>query len=161
MPGDASQMRTQGPQRANAPAVAESLHDRFSRLNRQLRSVDLPGGLTQERLSALSVIDAHGPISVTALADHERVRPATMSRMVSALEADGHVKRLDDKTDGRGVLVAVTPRGRKMFAKAQQLRLQQLCAALAALPPEQVDLLQQLATTLEQLTDILDKPQTG
>lgn len=154
-------MRIEGSQRANAPAVAESLHDRFARLNRQLRSVELPGGLTQERLSALATIDARGPISVTALAEHERVRPATMSRMVSALEADGHVKRLDDKTDGRGVLVAVTPRGRRMYAKAQQLRLQQLSTALAALPPEQIELLQQLATTLERLTEILDQPPTG
>ena len=153
-------MRIQESQCMNAPAVAESLHDRFSRLNRQLRSVELPGGLTQERLSALAAVDAHGPISVTALADHERVRPATMSRMVSALEAEGHVKRLDDKSDGRGVLVAVTPRGRKMFAKAQQLRLQQLRAALDALPPEQIELLQPLATTLKRLTEILDQPPT-
>jgi len=151
-------MRTQGQTRAIVPAVAETLQDRFSRLSRQLRSVELPDGMTQERLSALAAIDARGPISVTALADHERVRPATMSRMISALEADGHVKRLDDETDGRGVLVAVTPRGRKTYAKAQQLRLQQLSAALDALPEAQIAMLQELAQTLEQLTDILDRP---
>jgi DNA-binding MarR family transcriptional regulator len=154
-------MRPQGQQRANAPAVAESLNDRFSRLSRQLRSVELPGGMTQERLSALAAIDARGPIAVSALAEHERVRPATMSRMISALEADGHVKRLDDATDGRGVLVTVTPRGRKAFAKAQQIRLQQLSAALDKLPPDQLQLLQELASALERLTEILDKPGTN
>ncbi len=69
--------------------IASMLHDQFSRLTRQLRNMQLPQGMTPERLSALSVIDKRGPISVTALADKEMVRPATMSRMVSALVDEG------------------------------------------------------------------------
>lgn len=61
--------------------IAALLHDQFARLTRQLRNMDLPQGMTPERLSALSVIDKLGPISVTALADREMVRPATMSRI--------------------------------------------------------------------------------
>jgi DNA-binding MarR family transcriptional regulator len=49
--------------------IAALLHDQFSRLTRQLRNMDLPQGMTPERLSALAVIDKRGPISVTALAD--------------------------------------------------------------------------------------------
>ena len=90
--------------------IAALLHEQFARLTRQMRTLELPQGMTPERLSALSVIDKGGPISVTALADREMVRPATMSRMVTALAEEGLVKRSDDKTDGRGVLVSDTVR---------------------------------------------------
>jgi len=153
-------MRSEGQLSVDTPSIAESLHERFSRLNRQLRSIELPQGMTQERMNALAIIDSRGPISVSALADHERVRPATMSRMISALEADGFVKRLNDKTDGRGVLVATTARGRKAFAHAQQRRLGQLSAALNELPQDQLELMQSLAGALENLTQILDTPKS-
>src|SRR5690554_3336964 len=65
--------------------IAALLNEQFARLTRQLRTIELPPGMTPERLSALSVIDKRGPISVTALAGTEKVRPATMSRMVTAL----------------------------------------------------------------------------
>jgi DNA-binding MarR family transcriptional regulator len=137
--------------------IAALLHDRFARLSRQLRHMELPAGMTPERLSALSAIEKHGPISVTALADREMVRPATMSRMVSALVDDGLAKRLEDKTDGRGVLVASTPKGKRAFQRAHQQRLQQLSVALSNLPPDQLTAMRGLATALERLTTALDE----
>jgi DNA-binding MarR family transcriptional regulator len=137
--------------------IAALLHERFSRISRQLRHMELPAGMTPERLSALSAIEKHGPISVTALADREMVRPATMSRMVSALVDEGLAKRLEDKTDGRGVLVASTPKGKRAYQRAHQLRLQQLTEALSALPPEQLSSLRNLAVALEKLTSVLDE----
>jgi DNA-binding MarR family transcriptional regulator len=137
--------------------IAALLHDRFARLSRQLRHMELPAGMTPERLSALAAIEKHGPISVTALADREMVRPATMSRMVSALVDDGLAKRLEDKTDGRGVLVASTPKGKRAFQRAHQQRLQQLSEALSALPPDQLSAMRGLASALERLTSVLDE----
>ena len=138
--------------------IASLLHDQFSRLTRQLRNMELPQGMTPERLSALSVIDKRGPISVTALADKEMVRPATMSRMVSALVDEGLVKRSDDKNDGRGVLVSATPKGRRAYLRAQQLRLQHFADALGELTPDQLSAMRSLAAALERLTVLLDGP---
>ena len=135
--------------------IAELLHERFSRLSRQLRHMELPAGMTPERLSTLSVIDRHGPISVTALADREMVRPATMSRMVSALVDEGLVRRREDKADGRGVLVSVTATGRRIYRKAQQQRLEQLAEALNELTPDQLSAMRELATILERRTSLL------
>ncbi len=136
--------------------IAALLNDQFSRLSRQLRNIELPHGMTPERLSALSVIEKRGPISVTALADTEMVRPATMSRMVSALVDDGLVKRSEDKSDGRGVLVSSTPKGRRAQQRAQHQRLQQFADALNALTPEQLSAMRSLAIALERLTVLLD-----
>lgn len=132
--------------------IAASLHEQFARLNRQLRNTELPPGMTPERLSALSVIEKRGPISVTALAGQEMVRPATMSRMVSALVDEGLVKRSDDKSDGRGVLVSSTPKGRKAYQRAQEQRLQQFAALLSALGEEQLAAMSKLTEALERIT---------
>jgi DNA-binding MarR family transcriptional regulator len=136
--------------------VAALLNDRFARLARQLRNLELPAGMTPERMSAMAAIDAQGPISVTALAEREIVRPATMSRMVSALVEDGLARRLEDKTDGRGVLVVATPKGRRLFQRAHDQRLKQLREALGALSKEQLTAMRALANALEHLTTVLD-----
>ena len=136
--------------------IAALLQDQFSRLTRQLRNMELPQGMTPERLSALAVIDKRGPISVTALADKEMVRPATMSRMVSALVDEGLVKRGEDKSDGRGVLVSATPRGRRTYHRAQQLRLQHFAEALSELSPDQLSAMKSLASALQRLMLLLD-----
>jgi DNA-binding MarR family transcriptional regulator len=118
--------------------IVALLHDQFARLTRQLRLIELPHGITPERLSALSVI-AKRPISVTALADYEKVCPATMSRMVAALGEEDLVKRAEDKTDGRSVLVSATPKGRRAYQRAHEQRLQQFADALHSLSNEQLE----------------------
>lgn len=137
--------------------IAALLQEQFARLARQLRTIELPAGMTPERLSALSVIEKRGPISVTALADNEMVRPATMSRMVAALVEEGLVKRSEDKTDGRGVLVSTTPKGKRAFQRAHEQRLQHFAELLSSLTGEQLEAMRSLTTSLERLTVLLDK----
>lgn len=136
--------------------IAALLHEQFARLTRQLR-LELPRGMTPERLSALAVIEKHGPISVTALADKEMVRPATMSRMVTALVEEGLAKRTDDKNDGRGVLVRATPKGRRIFQRAQEQRLRYFAEVLESLDDEQLLAMRNLTASLERLTVQLDR----
>jgi DNA-binding MarR family transcriptional regulator len=137
--------------------LAAQLHEQFARLTRQLRTLELPQGVTPERLSALSVIDKRGPISVTALAEKVMVRPATMSRMVTALVDEGLVKRTEDKNDGRGVLVSATPKGRRIYQRAQEQRLQHFAEVLESLNDEQLAAMRSLTSALERLTLSPDK----
>ena len=136
--------------------IAALLHEQFARLTRRLRTLELPSGMTAERLSALSVIEKRGPISVTALADTEMVRPATMSRMITALGTEGLVKRSDDKSDGRGVLVSVTPKGRRAFQRAHEQRLSHFAEVVESLSDEQLVAMRDLTTALERLTTLLN-----
>jgi DNA-binding MarR family transcriptional regulator len=136
--------------------IASLLHDRFARLSRQMRHIELPDGMTPERLSALMVVEKYGPISVTSLAERELVRPATMSRMVSALVNEGLARRHDDKDDGRGVLITVTAKGRRCYRKANETRLELLRRALGELDRDQLTAMQGLAAALERLSSLLD-----
>lgn len=121
----------------------------LTKLSRQLRTIKLQGGITQERVSTLWTIDNNDPISVTALADIEKVRAPTMSRMITSLESEGLVKRRVHKTDGRGVLLSLTAKGRRTYQRATQRSIDQLGDALSRLSEDQLTALNRLVYALE------------
>ncbi len=132
-----------------SPAIGSQVHEAFSRLARRLRALDLPYGLTNERLSTLASVTAHGPISISALAEAEIVSLPTMSRMVDALEAEGFVRRRDDTFDSRAVLVSTTAKGRRAYQRATQQSLSHLKGTLNTLAPEQLAAIRTLLSTLD------------
>ena len=141
----------------NSDDIAASLYSGLAKVSRQLRHMDLPHGFTPERLRTLATIHASGPLSVSALAALEKVRPATVSRMVSSLVDDGYVKRREDSADKRSVLVSTTAKGRQMYQRANRQYLKQLNETLATLQPEQLELMRELAVLLEKLNSALDR----
>jgi len=131
-----------------SPDFTSQVHEAFSRLARRLRALDLPHGLTNERLSTLATVGAHEPISVSALAEAENVSLPTMSRMVAKLEVEGLVKRRGHKADGRGVLVSTTAKGRLTYDRATQQSLTHLQGTLSTLKPEQLAAIHTLLSSL-------------
>jgi DNA-binding MarR family transcriptional regulator len=55
-----------------------------------------------------------GPLRLRALAGRIGTTAATATRSTDALEAQGLVKRQADPSDGRGVLVGATRKGRRV-----------------------------------------------
>ncbi len=131
------------------PELAPKVHEAFTRLARRLRALDLPNGLTNERLTTLATIAAQEPISVSALAEAEIVSLPTMSRMVAKLEAEGFVKRRDDKFDSRAVLISTTAKGRRAYQRATQQSLTHLKGTLGTMQPEQLAAKRTLLSTLD------------
>ncbi|MEE8428807.1 MAG: PAS domain-containing protein [Gammaproteobacteria bacterium] len=131
------------------PESVSQVYDAFFKLSRRLRALDLPQGLTNERLSTLATIRDHEPISISALAAAEIVSLPTMSRMVNALEAEGFVKRRDDKFDSRAVLVSTTAKGWRAYQRATQQSLSQLKGTLNTLAPEQLAAIRIMLSTLD------------
>ncbi|MCH9004988.1 MAG: PAS domain-containing protein [Proteobacteria bacterium] len=129
--------------------LAPRVHEAFSRLSRRLRALDLPYGLTNERLSTLATVAAQEPISVSALAKAEIVSLPTMSNMVAKLVAEGLVERVEDQLDGRGVLVSTTAKGRVIYQRATQQSLSHLKSTLSNLKREQLATIRKLLSTLE------------
>ena len=127
-------------------------HEAFSKLLRQLRALDLPYGLTDERLSALATVEAQEPIALSGLAETATVSLPTLSRMVAKLEAEGLVKRRQDKHGTRDILVSTTAKGREANQRATQQSLSHLLGAFSALEPEQL-------AAVRTLLSILDGPE--
>ena len=129
--------------------LAPRVHEAFSRLSRRLRALDLPYGLTNEKLSTLATVAAQEPISVSALAKAEIVSLPTMSNMVAKLVAEDLVERVEDQLDARGVLVSTTAKGRMIYQRATQQSLSNLKSTLSNLKREQLATIRKLLSTLE------------
>lgn len=128
---------------------AEAVYKGITVLGRQVRQFDSVEGITPERLGVLDVICKRGPVSVGALADEMCVRPATMSRMISAIDSDGLIQRTPDKNDGRGMLISLSAKGRRAFIRANERSLQRLEESLRNLSEEEIDSLMELGKALK------------
>lgn len=131
-------MQLPRPNERDHPQQAAHTHEAIARLTRRLRTLRLPDGLTHERLSTLGTVITNEPISMSVLAHIEGVRVATMSRMVSGLEDLGLARRKNDRTDGRGVLVSATAKGKRAYDRAVLRTFEQVLATISDLDADQL-----------------------
>jgi DNA-binding MarR family transcriptional regulator len=129
-------------------AVAERMHAAAVRLSRRLRADDEVLGVSAARLSALAVLTAGGPMRIGDLARTEHVEPATMTRLVDAMERDGLVSRAPDATDRRATLTRATPRGAHEMRRERARRVAAFAARIHALPANELAELAQAAEIL-------------
>ena len=141
----------QGGGPATAARVADRLHGAAIHLLRRLRVEDTSSGLSGPRLSTLSVIVFGGPITVGDLAAAEQVKPPTMSRLVSALEARGLVTREGDASDARLVRVRATPRGLKILQEGRGRRIARLQHRLQELDEPDLEVMARATAVLERV----------
>jgi DNA-binding MarR family transcriptional regulator len=138
--------------RSDSLEVATSLHRAAIRLLRTVRVADDETGVSAPKLSALSVLTFGGAMSLSALARAEQVTPATMSKLVSDLEAEGLVAKRADSEDRRGVRIEVTVRGRALMEEGRKRRLALLQKRLAKLTREDRILLDRAAEIMLKLS---------
>jgi DNA-binding MarR family transcriptional regulator len=131
--------------------LASELRLAVHRLTRRLRQQTPSGGLTLTQLSALTVIWREGPLTAGDLATKEQVRPPSITRVLTGLEALDLVERLENPRDGRQVLVQVTPLGSQRMSEFVRARERWLEQELAALPDEDLDLLSKATVLLDRL----------
>lgn len=121
------------------------------RLSRRLRYQRVEETLTMSQLSALGALGNGGPMTPRALADHEKIQPPSLTRILSGLEAASLVRREPHPTDGRQVVVSLTPAGRELLAATRTKRDEWLAPRLAALSEEERDILSAAAPIMERL----------
>jgi DNA-binding MarR family transcriptional regulator len=127
-----------------------SLRLAVGRLARRLRQ-QTEGGVTASQFSALSSIAHYGPITLGRLAAVERLRPPSVTRMVSTLEDAGLVVRHADIDDRRVCRVETTPLGRELLERTRSRKDAYLATRLATLGPEELDVLRDATVVLERL----------
>jgi DNA-binding MarR family transcriptional regulator len=126
----------------------------FSVLRRSDTSRDsTTGDLTLAQLSILLTLLEQGPIRMTELAAHERVRTPTTTVAIRRLEKLGLVKRSRDASDLRAVLVDITPEGLSQHQEALAARRAYLGTLLARLSSDDIETLTKALIPLERLTE--------
>lgn len=136
-------------------ALAEGLYRSLSRLFAILRRGDpsgaTTGNLTLAQLSILVTLLDRGPIRMTELAAHERVRTPTTTVAIRRLEKLGLVERTRDPSDLRAVLVGITSEGLAVHSESLANRRAVLSAMLTELNESELALLAQAVGPLEKL----------
>lgn len=140
----------------DANELAEGLHRCLSKLFSILRRGDPSGSaagadLTLAQLSILVTLLDQGPIRMTDLAAHERVRTPTTTVAIRRLEKIGLVKRSRDPSDLRAVLVDITPRGLAVHRESLNNRITSLAALLSHLSGLDLETLTKALAPLERL----------
>ena len=111
--------RQSDPETDATAALAEHLRGTIGRLNRRLREQGNFGDFTLSQSKVLMQLERSGPLTVTALAEREGMRPQSMSSLVSALKSAGMVEGAPDPDDGRQIVLSLTDKCRRTVAAAR------------------------------------------
>jgi len=141
------------PSSAVTADLAHDLRLATMRLSRRLRQQRADHGLPLSQLAVLATLDRLGPLTPGALAQHEQVRPPSMTRTLAALMAGGWVDRVADPADGRQQLVSITPPARRLLLEDRRRRDEWLASLLRDLAPDQRSALAAALPVLEVLAD--------
>jgi DNA-binding MarR family transcriptional regulator len=144
-------------QQRSDTGLATALRISVSRLARRLRVERLmpelaEPALSDTQLAALATLERHGAMSPGDLAEHEKVQPPSMTRVIAALVDWKLVTRAPHPTDRRQVILTVTPEGRSLVQKVRRRKEAWLARRLAELSPQERAILREAAPILEKLS---------
>ena len=139
------------------PGLATALRISVSRLARHLRVERAAAGLgepdlSETQLAALATLERHGAMTPGELAEHEKVQPPSMTRVISALVDSQLVRREPHVSDRRQVVLTATDAGRDLVIRARRRREEWLARRLKELPPAERATLRAAAPILEKLS---------
>ena len=144
--------RISGPTPAPLPELASRLRLAVMRLSRRLRQ-HAPVGITQSQLSALATIVVEGRITLSGLAEAERVQPPSITRVVDVLVNQGYATRTPSDEDRRVAWVEPTAAGRALIDSVRRQRDAYLAQRLRSFSAEDRAVLARAAALLERLTE--------
>src|SRR5271168_1429562 len=137
--------------------LATALRISVSRLARRLRAQRTASGLTEAvlsetQLAALAALEGHQAMTPGEPAEHEKVQPPSMTRVIAVLEERGLVRRAAHPTDRRQVILTVTQQGRDLVQLVRRRREAWLAQRMQELTPEERATLLAASPILEKLS---------
>ncbi len=112
------------------------------------QAISVGAVVTRAGYAALRSLHDHGTLSVGRLADACAMDAATASRQLMPLVDEGLVERRSAEGDARQVELSLTPRGREVYERIVEYRLDQLTGVLETWPAEERAALTVLVTRL-------------
>ncbi|MDH5242422.1 MAG: MarR family transcriptional regulator, partial [Chloroflexota bacterium] len=96
-------------------------------------------GVSMSQLHVMSMLDRHGDMPMSRLAEMIDVSLSNATGLVDRMEERGFVERVRVPDDRRVVLVRITKAGRRILDEVEVLRAETLRAVLDRLDPDQLD----------------------
>ena len=132
--------------------LAPRLRWTVTRLARRLRQ-EAGTDLGPSQVAALATIERHGPLSPSELAEAERIKRPTATRILRHLEDAGLVERVKDPDDGRSSIVSITGGGRTHLKRLRARKTAYLASRLDRLDAEDRRTLERAAELLEGMLE--------
>jgi DNA-binding MarR family transcriptional regulator len=130
-------------------SLASELRLACMRISRRVR-FESSDAVAPHQFGVLAQLN-ESPRTPRELADHEKVSPPSMTRTVHGLVARGLVERTDDPTDGRQVIVSLTPEGRRLLKEIRRRRDAWMSVRVSRLSREEQDVLREAAEILSRV----------
>lgn len=134
------------------PTDSQRLARSVARLNRRLRQ-ERHTELTPTQLAVLGTVRLMGPVTPSAIAEREGVRPPSITRTLNCLADDGYVERDPHPADRRQVLVRLSDKGEALIAEQRDRRDAWLDSRLATLTVDERTTLREASALLEKLAE--------
>jgi DNA-binding MarR family transcriptional regulator len=142
-PGTSSEIREE---------LAPRLRWAITRMARRLRQ-EAGTDLGPSQVASLATIERHGPLSPSELAERERIKRPTATRIVRHLENGGLVERVRDPEDGRASILSVTGEGRTLLRRLRERKTAYLAKRLDRMNAEDRRTLERAAELLEGMLE--------
>lgn len=124
-------------QRTAREAALSSIRALVHSLHRAARGVESKTGRTNAQIALLGFVVREGPLSVNDVAALARTGQSTVSTVLSRLERERLVRRVEAPADRRRVLVEATAAGRALLRRAPRPATEELLRAIDSLTPAQ------------------------
>jgi DNA-binding MarR family transcriptional regulator len=111
--------------------------------------------LSETQLAALSALEVHHAMTPGELAEHEKVQPPSMTRVIAVLTERDLVVKSPHPTDRRQVLLTVTEEGRAVVHRVRRRKDAWLDQRLAELTAAERATLRAAVPILEKLSQSL------
>ncbi|MCU1536879.1 MAG: regulatory protein MarR [Humibacillus sp.] len=140
---------TPGLTRPELTRLSNDLRLACMRISRRVR-FESDREMAPHQFSVLCRLDGT-PRTNSELAEIERVSAPSMKRTTASLVEAGFVARADDPTDGRQVILSLTPEGQQAVARIRQHRDEWMLSRFEHLTDEERELLQRAAAVLAKV----------
>src|SRR5262245_11610450 len=135
--------------RAELVSLSNDIRLACMRISRRVR-FESDRELPPHQFSVLCRLDDQ-PRTNSELADIERVSAPSMTRTTASLVESGYVARADDPTDGRQVILSLTPDGRRALKRIRRQRDEWMLSRFERLTDDERELLQRAAGVLAKV----------
>jgi DNA-binding MarR family transcriptional regulator len=109
--------------------------------------------LGPSQVAALATIERHGPLPPSELAERERIKRPSATRILARLGEAGLVERIPDPADGRAAIVNVSSDGRALLRRLRQRKTAHLATRIRELPADDVRTLARATEVLEAMLE--------
>jgi DNA-binding MarR family transcriptional regulator len=125
----------------------------FGMLIRRVRASSASEDLNLTEVAVLARLARDGPATTAALARAECMKPQSMGTTVATLESNGLVRRKPHPSDGRQMIIELTPKGAATREHLRSARIAWLSQAIAKLDKDAQQTLFAAGDIMRQLVE--------